>query len=631
MGVTWVMRWQDALGPASIAVLNDKLAIEFGTRVAKEQYFLQCKMYRDNNMQLLANTGEAAPPKFMYTIGTRHGPHLFYTLVDDIIVESERETEMILTKLKNLWGLRQVALIESSKEIFLKGYTYPVGDFIVRLGNLNVSAAYKGMMIEIEYLPSSHPYTAAPILQEFKDMLVPDDASIAQWIPGAVNVDDTFAKVGLSEELYTTAHTMYQHMQLFKMDNYPVSVMWPARAPFKVTAGIPLKQQWQGQTFLYIIKRVNKNHSFIGITQNLEVAFVTENQFFCFFLIPGPELTLQNQSRFKGEITTPGAPKMLGGKMEPIMALTGWANLPEAHSFKHLTFLNFYFNRYESIFKIIRPQLSKIIPNFDHSFLYWGKTPKHNHGPGGGYGDVANGQLPVPSPEIRKFVFTSGVIRRILAVKETFLRDEFDEDKKFYQNNEEYQEWLQRVFRRKAKKQRNQEREMERKMDLYGGGILPKPYIAKTLLEQGDKDQDDELLEDYIPGKFENRKNVTKISLKSRFPREILQPQSWRTSRNWCVYWTPKIMEYPELFELMTKDWRSVCFTGGNSLSIKHRILNIDSISAVKPQKKKFSSPSNYELSKFAVSNQSKFKANRVKYDIPPGYWSDDDGEEDDD
>ncbi|CAG8462318.1 9346_t:CDS:2 [Ambispora gerdemannii] len=203
------MYWKDAKRPDSLAVLADKLA-DFGSVAPeKEPYLLHCKVYRDNRS--ISSTQLQQQLRFMYTIGTRHGQQLFYTLVDDVVVESERETELIMEKLKNLWGLRQNATIES--------HTFPVGDFVVRLGKLNVNSDYKGIMIEIEYRPLSHPYTAAPILQEFKDMLLPADAQIAQWISGATS-DDTFAKVGLSEEVYTTSHTMYQYMQLLKIENF---------------------------------------------------------------------------------------------------------------------------------------------------------------------------------------------------------------------------------------------------------------------------------------------------------------------------------------------------------------------------------------------------------------------------
>ncbi|CAG8443097.1 821_t:CDS:2 [Ambispora leptoticha] len=209
MGVTWVMHWKNASGPNSLAVLTDKLT-DFGSVVSpKESYVLQCKMYRNNRSVTPAQSQQQL--RFMYTIGTRHGQQLFYTLVDDVVVESERETELIMAKLRNLWEARQNATIES--------HIFSVGDFVVRLGNMNVNSLYKGIMIEIEYRPLSHPYTATPILQEFKDMLLPADAQIAQWIPRATSDDDTFAKVGLSEEVYTTSHTMYQYMQLLKIEN----------------------------------------------------------------------------------------------------------------------------------------------------------------------------------------------------------------------------------------------------------------------------------------------------------------------------------------------------------------------------------------------------------------------------
>ncbi|CAI2165012.1 8051_t:CDS:2 [Funneliformis geosporum] len=112
--------------------------------------------------------------------------------------------ESILEKLKNLWQVRQHTIYE--------GNTYIIGDFLVRVAAPK-HANYKGMLVEVEYISTINPYAAAPILREFIEMLKSPEIDIEQWEP---NAEDSFSKIGLSDDSFTRAHTDYQYMKLFK-------------------------------------------------------------------------------------------------------------------------------------------------------------------------------------------------------------------------------------------------------------------------------------------------------------------------------------------------------------------------------------------------------------------------------
>ncbi|KAG0333563.1 hypothetical protein BG000_009074 [Podila horticola] len=123
-----------------------------------------------------------------------------------VLVEVERDIEALIAKLKNQWVHRQHAQIE--------GYVYDAGDFIVRVGNIMVaSTSYKGMLIEIEYLPQTSSATASnAILEEFVRMLSPPGANL--YSPQML--DYPYDQVGLDPSHWSTLHNGFQLTQLFR-------------------------------------------------------------------------------------------------------------------------------------------------------------------------------------------------------------------------------------------------------------------------------------------------------------------------------------------------------------------------------------------------------------------------------
>ncbi|CAG8847606.1 16997_t:CDS:1, partial [Racocetra persica] len=68
----------------------------------------------------------------------------------------------------------------------------------------------------VEYLPTTHPYAASPILSDFIELIMPKDADIIPWDQKG---DNSYIKVGLSDETFTRIHTAYQYMTLVKLEN----------------------------------------------------------------------------------------------------------------------------------------------------------------------------------------------------------------------------------------------------------------------------------------------------------------------------------------------------------------------------------------------------------------------------
>ncbi|KAL1915737.1 uncharacterized protein VTP21DRAFT_6496 [Calcarisporiella thermophila] len=201
MGVTCVFRWKDANGYQSLNYIQDRITKSLQGRPLG-RWSVTWKVYRDTNPAVRAGTG-----KLLHQVAFSQRPRYLCCMVDGgPLVEAEREMETVLLKLKNLWVLRQAAQIE--------GTSYVVGDFIVRAANVLIGSSYKGVIIEIEYLPcylcSSNAST--PILLEFISKITPPGAQFSY------GVDINYSEAGLSEEEFSTAHTGYQYISLFKKD-----------------------------------------------------------------------------------------------------------------------------------------------------------------------------------------------------------------------------------------------------------------------------------------------------------------------------------------------------------------------------------------------------------------------------
>ncbi|KAF9578970.1 hypothetical protein BGW38_004973 [Lunasporangiospora selenospora] len=123
-----------------------------------------------------------------------------------VLVEVERDIEALITKLKNLWVHRQHAQVE--------GQIYDLGDFIVRAGNIMVaSTSYKGMLIEVEYLPQTSSATASnAILEEFVRLISPPGVNL--FNPQIL--DYPYDQVGLDPKHWSMLHNGFQYMTLFR-------------------------------------------------------------------------------------------------------------------------------------------------------------------------------------------------------------------------------------------------------------------------------------------------------------------------------------------------------------------------------------------------------------------------------
>ncbi|KAG0046110.1 hypothetical protein BGZ83_008705 [Gryganskiella cystojenkinii] len=123
-----------------------------------------------------------------------------------VLVEVEKDIEALIAKLKNLWVHRQHAQVD--------GQVYDLGDFVVRVGNIMVgSTSYKGVLIEIEYLPQTSSATISnAILEEFVRLISPPGVNL--YSPNMLEYP--YDQVGLDPGSWSMLHSGFQYMTLFR-------------------------------------------------------------------------------------------------------------------------------------------------------------------------------------------------------------------------------------------------------------------------------------------------------------------------------------------------------------------------------------------------------------------------------
>ncbi|KAG0174080.1 hypothetical protein DFQ28_009747 [Apophysomyces sp. BC1034] len=202
MGATCIVRWKNATGARDLGYITEYVTKSLhGKNMGN--WSLSFKVYRDATQNTRHHV--AKDSKLLYHVSLAQKPGQVYCMVDgSVVVEAEKEVEFILSRLKNLWQLRQ--------SVTLEGASYEIGDFTLRVANILLGSTYKGLLLEIDYRPCSAPNTASELFKEFVESIVPPTAQLS------CEYEYNYEAVGLSNNEFTTAHTGYQYMMLFRND-----------------------------------------------------------------------------------------------------------------------------------------------------------------------------------------------------------------------------------------------------------------------------------------------------------------------------------------------------------------------------------------------------------------------------
>lgn len=127
------MRWKNATGMRDFTQIAERVTKRLHGKNTGP-WSLGFKVYRDvsqgssrqvkSQLQIQQQQPAVLPKdtKFMYQVSLAQQPGQVYCMVDgSVVVEAEKELEIILSRLKNLWQLRQSVAIEVWPELIGRG------------------------------------------------------------------------------------------------------------------------------------------------------------------------------------------------------------------------------------------------------------------------------------------------------------------------------------------------------------------------------------------------------------------------------------------------------------------------------------------------------------------------------
>ncbi|KAG6536366.1 mediator of RNA polymerase II transcription subunit 20a-like isoform X1 [Zingiber officinale] len=107
--------------------------------------------------------------------------------------------------------MSQLGSFKHSSVRYFQGFQYRLGDFQLKVGKCFRSAPenFRGIVLEIEYLPLSSMEVCRPIMKEFFGILQEEFSKMS--VPGhLINIEAHFERFGL-QDYYTAQHTALQY------------------------------------------------------------------------------------------------------------------------------------------------------------------------------------------------------------------------------------------------------------------------------------------------------------------------------------------------------------------------------------------------------------------------------------
>jgi len=101
----------------------------------------------------------------------------------------------------------RIKLYSMRQTVTVTGVKYKIGDFVFKIGSIMILNSAKGLIMEIEYLPSVIPNSCSEMFQEFLDQLL---GSQEKQTVSSVTYPESMP------EVYSYIHTTFQYVNMFK-------------------------------------------------------------------------------------------------------------------------------------------------------------------------------------------------------------------------------------------------------------------------------------------------------------------------------------------------------------------------------------------------------------------------------
>ncbi|XP_040581304.1 mediator of RNA polymerase II transcription subunit 20 [Lepeophtheirus salmonis] len=155
MGVTSLLIYplpQDKTAPQTIDLIQKRI-LNLGA-VHTGQFLVDCETYINTTV----------PSKVLHVLHNSEQPATVFSILESpgkhsVSFTSDTLFDLLLLKLSNIYSKK--SKIES------KGHRFEIGDFLVKLGVVSSAGSFKGILIEVEYLPCSVISSSWNLIVEF--------------------------------------------------------------------------------------------------------------------------------------------------------------------------------------------------------------------------------------------------------------------------------------------------------------------------------------------------------------------------------------------------------------------------------------------------------------------------------
>ncbi|XP_075751517.1 mediator complex subunit 20 isoform X1 [Rhipicephalus microplus] len=145
---------------------------------------------------------------------TEHPATCFALLDTGMCLVADITFDMLMLKMAGIYSAKKSPKIES------RGPRYELADFLIKVGSVSMGPSFRGILVEVEYLPCVVPSSCWDLMREFLQGFMGSTVQgPPQYLQGRMN------------ELYNPVDTVQQYMEHF--NNFRRASATPVTAPAK--------------------------------------------------------------------------------------------------------------------------------------------------------------------------------------------------------------------------------------------------------------------------------------------------------------------------------------------------------------------------------------------------------------
>ncbi|XP_040577274.1 mediator of RNA polymerase II transcription subunit 20 isoform X2 [Lepeophtheirus salmonis] len=195
MGVTALLVYplpQDKTASQTIEIIQKRI-LNLGANHTG-QFLVDCETYINTTV----------PSKVLHVLHNSEQPATVFSILESpgkhsVSFTSDTLFDLLLLKLSNIYSKK--SKIES------KGHRFEIGDFLVKLGVVSSAGSFKGILIEVEYIPCSFISSCWSLMVEFMQGFL--GSIVPKEIPSCIKNKES------PDEIFTPLDTIQLYLEQF--------------------------------------------------------------------------------------------------------------------------------------------------------------------------------------------------------------------------------------------------------------------------------------------------------------------------------------------------------------------------------------------------------------------------------